>query len=304
MKDGLAPPPRLRRAAVLALCLAAGPAWAQLENPALSYAHAVALRTQAVALEHGEGVAKDLPKAAERYCEAARLGDPEAQFNLGWMHANGRGLPRNDALAGFFFRAAAEQGHEQAARMLRHVGEPVASLPECMREKALAESGPESEKVFVPATVAQRKVVDLVSKLGPQYGVSPQLALAVIRAESNFQSGARSPKNAQGLMQLIPETAERFNVKKPFDPAQNIRGGLAYLRWLLAYFRGDVELVAAGYNAGEGAVNRYRGVPPYAETRAYVKRIRALFGKARHAYDDTVTAASPELFRISVAKAR
>jgi soluble lytic murein transglycosylase-like protein len=302
MRDGHATPRKLRLAATLALCLAAGPAWAQLENPALSYAHAVALRTQAIALEHGEGVAKSLSRAAELYCEAARLGDAEAQFNLGWMHANGRGLPRDDALAAFFFRAAAEQGHEQAARMLRHVGEPVASLPECMREKAVSEL--ESETVFVPATVAQRKVVDLVTKLGPQYGVSPQLALAVIRAESNFQSDARSPKNAQGLMQLIPETAERFSVKKPFDPAQNIRGGLAYLRWLLAYFRGDVELVAAGYNAGEGAVNRYRGVPPYAETRAYVKRIRALFGKARHAYDDSVTAASPELFRISVAKAR
>ena len=75
-------------------------------------------------------------------------------------------------------------------------------------------------------------------------------------------------------MQLIPETSARFNVKKPFDPVQNVRGGLAYLRWLLAYFKGNVALVAAAYNAGEGTVERYRGVPPYAETRAYVQRIK------------------------------
>lgn len=276
----------------------------QIESPDLGYARAVALRIQALALEHGEGVARDVPRAAELYCEAARLGDPEAQFNLGWIHANGRGLPRDDALAAFFFQAAAEQGHAQAGRMLRHVGEPVAQLPECMREKPQRESETEVEVRFVPTTAAQRKVAELVRKLGPEYGVSPQLALAVIRAESNFNADARSPKNAQGLMQLIPETAERFKVRKPFDPVHNIRGGLAYLRWLLAYFRGDVELVAAGYNAGEGAVNRYRGVPPYAETRAYVKRIKALFGKVRHPYDDSVAAASPELFRSSVAKVR
>ena len=74
---------------------------------------------------------------------------------------------------------------------------------------------------------------------------------------------ALSPKNAKGLMQLIPATAARFNVRNPYDPAQNIRGGIAYLSWLLAYFEGDVTLVAAAYNAGEGAVERYRGVPPY-----------------------------------------
>lgn len=294
----------LRRALLTALCVAAGTAAAQLEDPASSYAHAVALRNQALALEHGEGVVRDVPRAAALYCEAARLGDSESQFNLGWIYANGRGVARDDALAAFFFRAAAEQGHEYAARMIGQVGEPVAQLPECMRDPLPPVAEPEAEEAFVPATATQRRLVDLVKKLGPEYGVNPQLALAVIRAESNFQVGARSHKNAQGVMQLIPETAERFNVRKPFDPVQNIRGGLAYLRWLLAYFRGDVELVAAGYNAGEGAVNRYRGIPPYAETRAYVKRIRGLFGKARHPYDDTVAGPSPELFRISVANAR
>jgi soluble lytic murein transglycosylase-like protein len=96
-----------------------------------------------------------------------------------------------------------------------------------------------------------------------------------------------------GLMQLIPDTAARFNVRKPYDPEQNVRGGMAYLRWLLAYYRGDVMLVAAAYNAGEGTVNRYRGVPPYAETRAYVRRILATFGQLAHPYDHSAASPAP-----------
>ncbi len=98
-------------------------------------------------------------------------------------------------------------------------------------------------------------------------------------------------------MQLIPDTAARFNVKKPFDPAQNIRGGIAYLRWLLAYFEGDVALVAAAYNAGESTVERYRGVPPYAETRLYVKRIKRYSGRQPPLRCDG-SDPSPELSRI------
>ena len=107
-------------------------------------------------------------------------------------------------------------------------------------------------------------------------------------AESNFDPLAVSPKNAQGLMQLTPETAARFRVRRLTDPAQNIRGGMAYLRWLLAYFEGDLALVLAAYNAGERAVERYRGIPPYAETRLYVSRIiAALGGQRSHAFDPT-----------------
>ena len=115
--------------------------------------------------------------------------------------------------------------------------------------------------------------------IAPTYGLQPALVLAVIEAESGFNDQARSPKDAQGLMQLIPATAERFGVQDPYDPVQNLRGGMAYLRWLLAYFRGDVRLTLAGYNAGEGAVVRHGGVPPYAETRAYVDRITRVYGQ-------------------------
>lgn len=260
--------------------------------------------------EFGEGVPKNVERAIELYCRAARDGDSAAQFSLGWIYANGRGVPRQDALAAYYFSRAAAQGHTQAKNMLRFVGMPDEEPPACMRPDpppAIAQTAPEdlqSEAQFVPATATQQIALQLVNNLAPKYGVLPRLALAVIRAESNFDASARSPKNAQGLMQLIPETSARFNVAKPFDPAENIRGGLAYLRWLLAYFEGDVALVAAAYNAGEGAVNRHRGVPPYAETRAYVQRIMQFFGRQEHPYDPAVTDSSPELLRIRQASAR
>ena len=97
-------------------------------------------------------------------------------------------------------------------------------------------------------------------------------------------------------MQLIPQTAARFNVRNPFNVTDNVRGGLAYLRWLLAYYQGKVALAAAAYNAGEAAVDRYRGVPPYPETRDYVKRVLRLFPRESHPYDEGVVAPSP-IFR-------
>jgi TPR repeat protein len=283
-------------------------AWAQSEAPGASAI--AALLTEARAYEHGEGVPKNPARAVKVYCAAARLGDAEAQFSLGWMYANARGVQRDDALAAYLFGLAARQGHDHAQRMLRFVGEPMASVPECLRDKQPEKQGfpqytalrPRDSGVdFQPITGAQKRAVELVNKLAPEYGISPRLALAVIRAESNFDPLARSEKNAQGLMQLIPETASRFNVSKPFDPIQNVRGGLAYLRWLLAYFQGNVTLVAAAYNAGEGAVNRYRGIPPYPETRAYVTRIMEFFGRNDHPYDANVTEQSPALSRIRTA---
>ena len=295
-----------RRATAVAglVLLGLGSAAAAPADPALE-AQFVALRGEARSYEHGEGVPRDPSRALALYCEAAKLGDPEAQYSLGWMYANGRGAPRDDALAAYFFWLAAWQGHEHAQRMLRFVGDESAEPPSCMRESP----PPEVEVVtipdepFLPANPEQKKVADLVHRLAPEFRVSPRLVLAVIRAESNFDALAVSPKNAQGLMQLIPDTAARFNVRKPFDPVQNIRGGLAYLRWLLAYYQGDVTLVAAAYNAGEKAVDRYRGIPPYAETRAYVTRILQFYRKVAHPYDATVTDPSPELSRVRVVKA-
>ncbi len=111
--------------------------------------------------------------------------------------------------------------------------------------------------------------------------VSPALALAVIGIESSGRANAVSHKGAAGLMQLMPATAERFGATDPTDPVQNIKGGVAYLDWLMGRFGGDPVLVLAGYNAGEGAVDRHGGVPPYDETRAYVPKVLAAWTVAR-----------------------
>jgi soluble lytic murein transglycosylase-like protein len=132
-----------------------------------------------------------------------------------------------------------------------------------------------------------------VTKVAPSYGIEPRLALAVITVESNFDARAVSDKDARGLMQLIPETAARFRVENAFDVRDNVRGGLSYLRYLLAYYRGEVALAAAAYNAGERAVDRYGGVPPYAETQEYVRRVLQLFHYPRHPYDASITRPSP-----------
>ena len=142
------------------------------------------------------------------------------------------------------------------------------------------------------AGAARTKIVNHVIAEARKYKLDPRLVLAVMSTESAFNPNARSDRNAFGLMQIIPETAERFGVTDIMDPVQNIRGGMAYLRWLLNYYRGDVSLVLAAYNAGEGAVDRYNGVPPYAETLAYVQRIRAAYPFDFHPYDPSATASS------------
>ncbi len=119
-----------------------------------------------------------------------------------------------------------------------------------------------------------------VADAAQAYGVSVELIHAIIQVESEYDALAVSSKGAQGLMQLMPFTARRFGVSDPFDPRQNIFGGVQYLRVLLDLFGGDVALAAAGYNAGENAVQRYRGVPPYRETRQYVQKVQARLGGA------------------------
>lgn len=114
-----------------------------------------------------------------------------------------------------------------------------------------------------------------------QHGVDEAIVRAIIHAESSFNPNALSRVGAQGLMQLMPATARRFGVTNAFDASQNIRGGVQYLAWLLKRYNGDLTLAAAGYNAGEGAVDRHKGVPPYSETRLYVQRVRVLADRYR-----------------------
>ena len=262
----------------------------------------------AVRYEHAEGVSRDLQKAGALYCQAAKHGHAEAQFKLGWLYANARGVPRDDAVAAALFVMAAHQGFEPAAKLLKYFGSPSdAQLPPCLfpdppptPEFAMENSAVNADEKPADAAEAvaadpagQGEIERLVFTLAPRYSVDPKLALAVISVESAFNPEAVSPKNARGLMQLIPETAERFGVRRIFNPVENIKGGLAYLRWLLAFFKGDVALVAAAYNAGERAVEKYRGIPPYAKTRRYVRKITSIYTKASHPYAHDVVEPSP-----------
>lgn len=262
----------MRLLAVVAASLLAHAACAQ---------NAATLFEQAQRLEYGEGVARNPEQAAALYCRAARLGAADSQYALGWMYANGRGVPHDDGMAWRLFGLAAEQGNAAGARMQALLpAAPGAALPGCMApdpalELDIALPIPD----YAAATPQLRALVD---RLAPEYDIEPALALAVIAVESGFNRSAVSPKDARGLMQLIPATASRFCVLDAFNPEQNLRGGLAYLRWLLARYSGDVTLATAAYNAGEQAVDQYRGVPPYDETRAYVRRIGQLYGKSSH----------------------
>ena len=116
-----------------------------------------------------------------------------------------------------------------------------------------------------------------------RFGVDEYIVRAIIHAESAYRPNAISHAGAQGLMQLIPATASRFGVSDPFDPAQNISGGVKYLAWLMKRYSSNLTLVAAAYNAGEGAVDRNGGVPPYSETQRYVQRVGQLADRYRSA---------------------
>ena len=252
---------------------------------------------RAQSYEYGEGLPQDRRLAAAMYCEAAVAGSPEAAFRLGWMYANGRGIAHDDGTAVALFQLAASEGHAFSKTVLQRMPGIPGLLPDCMRplappEPLVAEAPDEGPDPFADLPPWKRKIADLVTQLAPRYGIEPRLALAVIAVESNFDAFARSIKDAQGLMQLLPETAERFKVRNPFDMRDNVRGGLAYLRWLLAYYRGEVTLAAAAYNAGERTVDHYGGVPPYRETRDYVRRVVKLFRSDYHPYDANLVAPS------------
>jgi len=127
------------------------------------------------------------------------------------------------------------------------------------------------------------KYAEVIDRVASEEGVDLRLVRAVIEAESNFNAFAVSRKGAQGLMQLMPATADRYGVSDAFDPEANIRGGVRYLRDLQSMFRGQLSLAVAAYNAGEKVVLRYNGIPPYPETRQYVRRVLGLYGRGEAA---------------------
>jgi soluble lytic murein transglycosylase-like protein len=125
----------------------------------------------------------------------------------------------------------------------------------------------------IAAAPAGSDITALATAAARRHGLDPALVLAVVKVESAFRPQAVSPKGAQGLMQLMPPTARDLGVEDAFDPEQNLDGGARYLRQLLIRYKGDVKRALAAYNAGPGAVDRHKGIPPYRETRQYVRRV-------------------------------
>lgn len=268
-----------------------------LDLPPCSPADPGACITSGLRYEHGVGIPQDLDRAIGRYCEAAQLGLADARYHLGWLYVSGRLGKIDEVLAAAWFKTALELGHAQAGQQLQRLEAMNLDLetdPPCVfraqmvarriadlrprtspGEPARPQPGEDSPR---PREIGSADIIALVERLAPNYRLDPRLVLAVIATESNFVIDAQSPKNAKGLMQLIPATAERFGVVNVWDPVENLRGGMAYLRWLLDHFDGDLELALAGYNAGEQAVARHGGIPPYPETQAYVRRIQQRLG--------------------------
>jgi soluble lytic murein transglycosylase-like protein len=243
--------------------------------------------------ETGVGTASNSAKAFDLYCKAASKGHPMAAYRLGQLYASGKGVARDDAMAASWFRRSIELGHPEARE----------SMPKLASVTRLPAPGCYVAGARGPAHMqAPAQIEKMVRGMAPEFGLDPNFVLAIMQIESGYRTDAVSPRNAQGLMQLIPDTADRFGVKDPFDAKDNIRGGMRYLRWLLAYFQGDISLVAAAYNAGEGAVERYRGVPPYKETETYVKRLNAVYPRKRHPFEPRIAKASDVFTRAEVAE--
>jgi soluble lytic murein transglycosylase-like protein len=146
----------------------------------------------------------------------------------------------------------------------------------------IIEEAPTQTPLSAPLRPPREPSLDsLIREAALQHGLSPMLITAVTRVESDFDPHDVSDKGARGLMQVMPETGLRFGVTadRLFDPAPNIAAGTAYLAWLLDHYHGDLDLALAAYNAGEGAVDHHRGIPPYRETQNYVRKVRAVLAR-------------------------
>ncbi|GAC1302847.1 MAG: hypothetical protein NVSMB19_12440 [Vulcanimicrobiaceae bacterium] len=159
------------------------------------------------------------------------------------------------------------------SRMMQISGAtPTPAVPTLSPAPPVAQAGP---RAF--GSLVANAYEALTRRIAQEARVDPALVRAVAQTESGFDPHATSAAGAAGLMQLMPATSNALGVADPYDPAQNVRGGAAYLHRLLERFHGNVQLAVAAYNAGPGAVERYGGIPPYAETRTYVDRVMAAY---------------------------
>ncbi|MBI5898087.1 MAG: lytic transglycosylase domain-containing protein [Rhodocyclales bacterium] len=275
-------PAFLRRCFVLPALLLGLAAPVLAEDQEIEAPRVASVLEQGLAAELGSGLGRNPELAIALYCHAGTLGSAEGYFRVGRVLALGPDYIRNAALANAYFALAARLGHRAAEDAFDQTVEAAALEDDCGKFVAgLERQRFDLDGYLAGLTPVKRGIADLIRRLAPRHQVDARLAIAVALVESNLNPGARSPKNAEGVMQLIPGTQQRFGVLDPWDVEANVKGGLAYLKWLGVRFGGDWELVAAAYNAGEGAVERHRGIPPYRETRDYVRRV--LFFAGRHA---------------------
>jgi len=236
---------------------------------------------QGHAAEFGIGIRRNPLLAVALYCEAGTMGSPEGFFRVGRVLASAPRPLRNPAMANAYLALAARLGHHQALRLYDSRVASAIIGDECGVYGSSADGSRfDLDGYLAGQSPAKQRLALLIRNAARQYQIDPRLALAIAIAESNLDPAAVSPRNAQGVMQLIPATQERFGVTRPFDPEHNVRGALAYLRWLDKRFAGNWRLIVAAYNAGEGAVDRYSGVPPFAETQQYVRRVLHFSGFA------------------------
>jgi len=166
----------------------------------------------------------------------------------------------------------------RTGRLIRSVVRPPRRTPEKVPQKA----APQIELPPEPGDAASA-FAKLVDEISARNAVDRDLVHSMIQVESNYNPFAVSNKGALGLMQLIPSTARRFGVSDSFNPTQNLEGGVRYMKYLLDHYKGDNRLALAAYNAGEGTVERFRGVPPFPETRSYVSRVGKALSETKEA---------------------
>lgn len=214
-----------------------------------------------------------------RFCLYLALG-------LGVLHADSKSVPPARVALAHPRVSQVVRADPRSGQLIR----TVVVAPKIIESRLIPSQPLEDAAVPVSSPSGSAQVRDLVQDTAAAYEVSPALVESVISVESNYNPNAISPKGAQGLMQLMPATARRFGVKNSFDPKQNIEGGVRYLKFLQETFK-DERLAIAAYNAGEGAVQKYGNVPPYAETVSYVAKVGKKYGQARRTADAAKKAA-------------
>jgi hypothetical protein len=228
---------------------------------------------------HGSNEQTTIENARERdvgrFCDADPADKAVVAFEIGLSLLRSQSAEIGIAWIG----KAAELGYSPAAWLLDRLPATGHRLDRCGRGETLSESTPFGIRDSLPyqefkGRMPPRELKEIAYRIAASYGLDPALLLSVMSVESGFRADVVSVKRAMGLMQIIPETAARFGLQNPFQPEENIAAGSRYLRWLLDRFDGEVSLALAAYNAGEGAVDRYRGIPPYRETIEYVDKVK------------------------------